>query len=96
MPEKRRRYDPDFRTGAVGIVRETSKSIAEVARELGIHPGTLARWVAKDKVARGEKLDPNHVSPERVRQLEVENAELRMERDVLKRSVVLWVKEATR
>ena len=37
------------------------------------------------------KLDPSYV-----RQLERENAELRMERDVLKRSVVLWVKDATR
>jgi len=47
-------------------------------------------------VARGERLDPKKVDPERVRRLEAENAELRMERDVLKRSVVLWVKEATR
>jgi transposase len=47
-------------------------------------------------MARGEKLDPATVDVERLRQLERENAELRMERDVLKRSVVLWVKEATR
>jgi transposase len=49
----------------------------------------------KDKIARGEKLDPQRVDPERVRQMEKEIDELRMERDVLKRSVVLWVKEAT-
>ena len=96
MPEKRRRYDRDFRSGAVGIVRETNKSVAQVARDLGINPGTLANWVAQDRIARGERLDPNKVDPERVRQLEAENAELKMERDVLKRSVVLWVKEATR
>lgn len=41
------------------------------------------------------KLDANRVDPERVRELERENEEFRMECDVLKRSVVLWVKEAT-
>lgn len=95
MPEKRRRYDPDFRDGAVRVVRETGKSIRQVADDLGVNPGTLANWVMKDKIARGERLDPKHVDPERVRELERENDELRMERDVLKRSVVLWVKEAT-
>jgi transposase len=97
MPEKekRRRYDPDFRDGAVRVVRETGKSIRQTAEDLGINPGTLAHWVTKDKIARGEKLDPHRVDPERVRELERENEELRMERDVLKRSVVLWVKEAT-
>jgi transposase len=96
MPEKRRQYDRDFREGAVHIVRETGKTQAEVARDLGIHPGTLGTWMKRDRLARGERLDPTHVDPERVRQLEREIAELKMERDVLKRSVVLWVKEATR
>jgi transposase len=97
MPEKekRRRYDRDFRDGAVRVVRETGKSIRQVAEDLGINKGTLAHWVMKDKIARGERLDPHRVDPERVRELEKENEELRMERDVLKRSVVLWVKEAT-
>ncbi len=95
MPEKRRRYDPEFRDGAVRVVRETGKSIRQVAEDLGINSGTLANWVVKDKVARGEKLDPRRVDPERVKELEREVAELKMERDVLKRSVVLWVKEAT-
>jgi transposase len=83
MPEKRRKYDPEFREGAVTIVRETGKSIAEVARDLGIGAGTLGSWMKKDRVARGEESDRTRVDPGYVRQLERENAEVRMERDVL-------------
>ncbi len=35
MAEARRRYDPDCRAGAVRIVNETGKTVAEVARDLG-------------------------------------------------------------
>ena len=96
MPETRRRYDPDFRDGAVRVVRETHKPIAHVARDLGINPGTLGTWVARDKAANGGNDSLTVADQARLRQLEREVAELRMERDVLKRSVVLWVKEATR
>jgi transposase len=96
MPEIRRKYDAEFRAGAVTIVRETGKPIVEVARDLGIGAGTLGNWVKKDRLARGEESERTRVDPAYVRGLERENAELRMERDVLKRSVVLWVNEATR
>lgn len=44
MGEKRRRFDPEFRAGAVRIVAETGKPVAQVARDLGISAHTLHNW----------------------------------------------------
>ena len=41
MSHPRRKYDPEFKAGAVRIVRETRRPISEIARELGIGAGVL-------------------------------------------------------
>ncbi|MFZ0717860.1 transposase [Mycobacterium sp.] len=47
MPNSRRKFDPEFREGAVRIVRETGKPIAQISRDLGVRPGTLGNWVPR-------------------------------------------------
>jgi transposase len=94
MAEARRKFDREFREGAVRIVRETGKPIAQVARELGVNSGTLANWVAKDRRAHGSDGQLGEDERAELARLRRENAELAMERDVLKRSVALWVKDA--
>ncbi|MGH3627175.1 MAG: transposase [Sciscionella sp.] len=98
MAESRRRYDPDFRAGAIRIVVETGKSCAEVARDLGINETRLATWVSRERAATRAARSSGLGECERdeLARLRRENAELRVERDVLKRSVVLGVKEARR
>jgi transposase len=79
----------------VRLVFEAGKPIAQVARDLGVNDGTLGNWVAKARRERdgGQEQLSEDERAELVR-LRRENTELRMQRDVLKRSVALWVDEA--
>jgi transposase-like protein len=61
-----------------------------------VNEATLGGWVLK---ARAEREGTSGLSTgdiAELKRLRAENAQLRMERDVLKRSVVLWVNEATK
>jgi transposase len=95
MAETRRRFDQDFRDGAVRLVNETGKPIAQVARDLGVIEGTLSNWVNMDRKRRqaGDGVLGEDERAELAR-LRRENAELRMRCDVLKRSLVLWVTDS--
>jgi transposase len=52
MSRQYRKFDADFQHGAVRLVFETGKPIAQVARELGVNEGTLGNWVAKARRER--------------------------------------------
>ena len=95
MARNYRKYDEDFKRGAVALVVETGKPIAQVARELGVNEGTLGNWCAKARAEAGEgNGELSESERAELARLRKENTELRMQRDVLKRSVALWVDEA--
>ena len=89
----RRGFTKELKRDAVELVRSTGRPIAVVARELGIYDSTLGNWVRQDAIDRGEAEGLTTEERARLGRLEAENARLRMERDLLKRTVAFWVKE---
>jgi len=95
-PQRTRRgFTKEFKRDAVELVRSTGRPIAEIARELGIYDSTLGNWVRQDRIDGGEQEGLTTEERAWLRQLEAENAKLRMERDLLKRTVAFWVKETS-
>jgi transposase-like protein len=85
MPERRRKFSPEFRDEAVKMVVDGPRSsIASVARELGLNEGTLGNWVAAYRRAHPTDEPPLNISERaRLRELERENRELRMKAEFL-------------
>ena len=90
----RRKFSDEFKRDAVEIVRSSGKPIRQVANELGIYDSTLGNWVRQDGINRGEREGLTSDERERLRELERDNARLRMERELLKRAVAFWVRES--
>ena len=92
---RRRQFTEEFKRDAVDLVRSTGRPIAQIAQELGIYDSTLGNWVRQDRIDGGEREGLSSDERARLSRLEAENARLRMERDLLKRTVAFWVKETS-
>jgi transposase len=94
-PGRPSKYPPEFRRDAVAMVLDEDRPIAEVARSLGINDGTLGNWVNLERKARSQGVELNADERAELAELRAQVGELRMERDLLKRSLAFWVKEST-
>lgn len=88
-----RKFTPEYRDQAVHLVIDTGRPIAAVARELGINEGTLGNWVNKYRNEHPPSEELNISERARLKELENENRELRMERDFLKKAAAFFAKE---
>jgi len=90
------KFPPEFRRDAVRMVLDEDRPIAEVGRAIGVNPGTLGNWVGLERIERGEREGLSADERADLADLRAENAQLRMERDLLKRSLAFWVRETER
>ena len=87
MSGKYRKFSPEFREEAAKMVVETSRAIADVARELGISETSLGNWVRAYREKHAEDEPPLQISERaRLRELERENRELRMKNEFLSKA----------
>lgn len=94
MAQKYRKFSPEFRNEAVRLVIDSSRPIAQVARELGVNEGTLGNWV---NVYRSEHADdePPLTPAERIQLAEAQRElrELRMENEFLKKAAAYFARD---
>ena len=93
----RQRFSREFKLEAVRLANESGKLATDVARDLGISVQALYKW--QDEVAkRGSESFPGHGNgrkpqDDELGRLKRENAQLREERDILKKVVTFFAKE---
>jgi transposase len=75
------------------MVLDEGRAIAEVARAIGVNEGTLGNWVAKARRERSAGVELSSDERSELAELRAAVTQLRMERDLLKRSMAFWVKE---
>jgi transposase len=94
MPERRRKFSPEYRDEAVKMAIETSRPIAVVARDLNINEGTLGNWVARYRKEHAGEEPPLTISERaRLRELERENRELKLKAEFLGKAAAFFAQE---
>jgi transposase-like protein len=94
VAQHRRKFSAEFKDEAVKLVIETSRPIAEVARELNINETTLGSWVTAYRERHAGEEPPLTVHERvRLRELERENRELRLQAEFLKKAAAYFASD---
>ena len=94
MTQGRRNYTAEYREEAVRLVLDPSRSVAAVARELGVNEGTLGNWVnryRREHVDDEPQLAVNERA--RLRELEKQSRDLQMENEFLKKAAAFFARK---
>jgi transposase len=93
---QRRSFSDEFKAGAVRLVLDEGKTVAQVARDIDLTPSALAGWVDQARADRS-KGKTGLTTEERIElaKLRKENRELRQERDLLKKAAAFFAREST-
>ena len=90
--KQRRTYTDEFKRDAMKLVTEQRYSLAEAARNLGVHANLLRNWKQKLS-AESEQQELTEDERMELARLKAENKRLRLERDILKKATAFFVNE---
>jgi transposase len=94
MPERRKSFSAEFKNEAVKMVIESSRAVADVARELGVGAETLRTWVNRYRDEHADEEPPLTITERaRLRELEKENRELKMKAEFLGKAAAFFAQE---
>jgi transposase len=87
MPGATPRYPPEFKREAARLVRSSpARSVAHIARELGVSDNYLRSWVKQFEIDQGEREGLSTEEREELRKLRKEVKVLRQERKILRKA----------
>ena len=90
----RRQFTDEFKAGAVGLVLDEGKSVAQVARELDLTESALRTWVERGRADRTKgRTGLTTEEREELRRLRKEVRTLRTEREILKKAAAFFAKD---
>lgn len=90
---KLKAYPVDFKESSVKLAIESNRSIAQIARELGINASTLYTWINKYSKPKEPAMRTNEHIYDKNKRLKKELARLTQERDLLKKAAAYFAKE---
>jgi transposase len=98
MDRQRRSFTEEYKQQAVELVVSSRRSITSVAKELGLRASVLRRWVdrVRQEPASAAWRPTTQATPmpadqaSEIARLRQENEWLRMERDILKKSIAIF------
>lgn len=94
MARQKRVYSQEYRDEAVKMVIDSSRPTAVVAKELGLLPGTLGNWVsAYRKIHPVDEQPLDMPDRARLKELERENRELRLQNEFLKKAAAFFAQD---
>jgi transposase len=94
---ERRKFTREFKREAVKLIQDRGVTVAQAARDLGVHGTVLRRWVRECAVDPQQTFPgQGQMKPEQVElaRLRREVSKLKVERDILKKAAAYFAQEA--
>jgi transposase len=96
MTQKRRKFDASFKLKVVQLIKDQGLSVSQVCQDMNLGETVVRRWLRQVDAELAGKTDigkPLTAEQQRIRQLEAENRQLRLDNDILKKASAFFARE---